>query len=132
MYGRLFFYISVVLLFFSCNQKLPQEGLTHVNPKEFQSLISNENVQLIDVRTEKEYIEGHIPGAINMDYFSTDFSEQISKLNKENPIFIYCRSGKRSLKSAIKFKEIGYVQIYNLEGGILDWKSYDLPIDKAK
>jgi rhodanese-related sulfurtransferase len=126
---QFYFYVLLVTFFLSCNQKEAQEGLVNVSPEIFQDLINIEGAQLIDVRTEKEFAEGQISGAKNIDYFSKDFPEQISKLNKDRPVFIYCRSGKRSLKSVSKFKEVGWVEIYNLEGGILGWESQGLTID---
>ncbi|MDG1729681.1 MAG: rhodanese-like domain-containing protein [Algibacter sp.] len=122
---RLFLYTLLLVSITGCNQMKPQEGFTNVKPKLFNDLIVN-NVQLIDVRTPEEYIENHIPNAININYFSDDFIADITKLDTTKPIYIYCRSGKRSKKSVIPFKEVGFTQIYNLEGGILNWTSKGL------
>jgi rhodanese-related sulfurtransferase len=130
-YLALFFFSTVVLSFLGCNQKVSQDGLTHLNPKEFQSLIELEEVQLIDVRKPEEFIEGHIPNAININYYSDDFVSSIDKLDKKKPVYIYCRSGQRSANSASQFKEAGFTQIYNLEGGILKWQSDSLPLNNT-
>lgn len=124
----LYLFSVLGLVFLSCNQMKSQEGLTNLGPKQFQTLIGNDSVQLIDVRTPKEFVEGHINHALNIDYFSEDFSAMINKLNKENPVYIYCRSGKRSGNSVALFKKAGFTQIYNLEGGILGWQSDSLPL----
>ena len=64
---------------------------------------------------------GYIENSINIDYFSDDFSENVEKLDKNIPIVLYCRSGKRSSKSANELSKLGFKEIYNLQGGILDW-----------
>ncbi|WP_298534952.1 rhodanese-like domain-containing protein [uncultured Algibacter sp.] len=120
---RFFFCLTFIIFFFNCNYKLQNEGLTHVSPKEFKSLIDNKQVQLIDVRKPAEYAQGHIRNAANIDYFSEDFIDSIGNLNIKKPVFIYCRSGKRSEKSIKFFKEVGFVEIYNLQGGLLNWES---------
>ena len=105
-----------------------QDGLTNLGPEQFQSHITNDSTQIIDVRTPKEFLEGHIKYALNIDYYSEDFSSTIRKLDTLKPVYIYCRSGKRSSNSATLFQKAGFAQIYNLEGGILGWKSSDLPV----
>ena len=127
-YLGLFFYTIVISSLLGCNKIGSQDGFTHLSPKEFQSLIVLEDVQLIDVRKPEEFIDGHISNAINIDYFSDDFVSTIDKLDTQKPVYIYCRSGKRSVKSVTHFKELGFTQIYNLEGGILNWQSDGFPL----
>ena len=127
IFGAIFF-TSV----FGCNQVKSQEGLTHLNPEEFQFQIGQEGVQLIDVRKPEEVNSGYIPNAINMNYFSDNFVSSIKKLDTLKPVYIYCRSGKRSVNSVKHFKEAGFTQIYNLEGGILNWQSDGLPLHNTK
>ncbi len=82
-----------------------------------------ENLQLIDVRTPEEYNEGHIEGAVNIDFYGEDFLQQLEqKLDKEQPAMLYCRSGRRSAKAAEQMKGLGFKEVYDLKGGILDWK----------
>jgi rhodanese-related sulfurtransferase len=80
------------------------------------------NPQLIDVRTPKEYAEGYIPGAILMDVKDANFALQIQLLDKSSPVFVYCRSGRRSLEAAAILEERQFTTVYNLEGGIVAWK----------
>ena len=97
-------------------------------PVEFKSSINNDAVQLIDVRKPSEYAAGHIVNSVNINFLSDYFTSNIGKLNKEKPVYIYCRSGKRSNKSAIEFKKAGFTKIYNLKGGILNWESQGFDI----
>ncbi len=93
-----------------------------LSPEEFKSQIQNKTVQLIDVRTAKEFNEGNIKGAKNIDFFSPEFDKEFSKLDKDKPIYLYCRSGARSQKSANKLVKMGFQEIYDLKGGFLNWK----------
>ncbi len=85
--------------------------------------ISEKKVQLVDVRTAAEYRSGHIKNAINIDFFnSTDFVRNFENLDKEKPVYVYCRSGARSQKAARKLVGLGFSQIYDLAGGFIRWK----------
>ncbi|MDR1153230.1 MAG: rhodanese-like domain-containing protein [Bacteroidales bacterium] len=78
--------------------------------------------QLIDVRTPKEFTEGYLPGASLMDIKDANFDSQILALDKNRPVFVYCRSGKRSLEAANILEKYKFKLVYNLEGGIIAWK----------
>lgn len=114
-------YSLISVLFLNC-QSSNNENVTQLTPKEFQSFL-NDDIQLIDVRTPKEFNEDHINYAENIDFLSENFSNTIDKLDKEKPVFIYCHSGNRSGKSIADFQKVGFKKIYELEGGILKWKS---------
>jgi rhodanese-related sulfurtransferase len=83
-------------------------------------------VQLIDVRTPKEFTNERIKGAININYYKKDlFKKEMTKLDRSKPVYVYCRSGIRSSRSAKILKRAGF-KVYDLKGGILDWKSNNL------
>ncbi len=85
-------------------------------------LKKNTNLQLVDVRTPKEYAQGYIQGAENINFFDKDFEQQLEqKLDKEQPVYIYCRSGNRSSKAAARMGALGFKAIYDLEGGYMNW-----------
>jgi rhodanese-related sulfurtransferase len=129
---KLVIILFTTILSLSCNTKQQSKSQEKelsaivVNPVEFKEKSINQVV--VDVRTPDEYSEGHIEGAVNVNYFDSNFSEQISKFEKTKPIFVYCRSGKRSTSAASKLIELGYNQVYNLEGGILNWASNNFQI----
>lgn len=93
-----------------------------LNVEEFKKIEGNKNVLIVDVRTPYEYNSGHIQGAINIDYYATDFKEQLRKLDNSLPIYIYCHSGVRSAKAAHTLKSLNFSKIYDLDGGIVAWK----------
>lgn len=97
-----------------------EEVIVDVTVNQFKDLIATEGT-LLDVRTPEEWAEGVIPNAEKINYHGGDFESQIEKLDKTKPVFIYCRSGRRSANAANVLKGKGFTKIYNLNGGILDW-----------
>ncbi len=81
------------------------------------------NVQLIDVRTPQEYGNGYIKNAKNINFFDDDFMQMMGELDKNQPVYIYCKSGVRSGKAASKLKAAGFTKVYDLDGGIVNWES---------
>ena len=94
-----------------------------LDPQTFKAEIIKAGSQVVDVRTPKEYAQGHIKGAVNIDYFSEDFETQFKQLDTSKKLYIYCRSGKRSSKSASRLEAMGFEDVYELEGGIINWRS---------
>jgi len=115
--------MSLLSLLFGCKNPQQNDSITILNQADFKAAITNKQVQLIDVRTPKEYNSGHIDKAKNVDIFNQKaFVDEANKLNKDEAIYLYCRSGKRSQKAARKLDSLGFKKIYDLEGGFLDWK----------
>lgn len=79
--------------------------------------------QILDVRTPEEFAGGHIDNATNIDWQGENFVKSTEKLDKNKPVYVYCRSGKRSLKASEKLEELGFKKIYNLDGGYLKWNA---------
>ncbi|MEI6587482.1 MAG: rhodanese-like domain-containing protein [Candidatus Moraniibacteriota bacterium] len=74
---------------------------------------------ILDVRTEKEFLGGAIPGAINLDFYASDFSQELNKLDKNKTYLIYCRSGSRSKSALAIMKQLVFEFVYELDGGII-------------
>ncbi len=93
-----------------------------VSKEEFKNFIAAyPRIQLVDVRTPKEYQAGTIGNAANIDFLADNFEESIAKLDKETPTFIFCRSGGRSSRALKVFEKNGFTTVYELEGGYLGW-----------
>ena len=89
-----------------------------------ESEVLGKDVQLVDVRTVKEYELGHIDDAINFDVKdSLAFLKQISILKKNKPVYLYCKKGGRSNRAAQILKERGFQVIFDYTGGYDDWIS---------
>lgn len=107
------------------------EAQTKLTPDAYQSALqATQNVQLVDVRTPDEYRSGHIAGAVNINYYDADFAQQITHLDKEKPVMVYCAVGGRSGKAAAKLTEMGFKNVTDLEGGMNAWKAANKPVAK--
>ena len=93
-----------------------------VGADEFEELITNANVVVLDVRSEAEHAEGFIPGThYNIDVLEETFTKVATEaLPKDKPIALYCRSGNRSKQASEKMVKLGYTNVYEF-GGIIDW-----------
>lgn len=101
-----------------------------VSVDEFSKEISAPDVQLLDVRTPEEYAEGHIAGAVNVNVADADFLEQVEKtMDKKRTVYVYCRSGRRSLNAARILDSNGFSCV-NMEGGIIDWEKQGKKIER--
>lgn len=128
--------ISIIILFlvvlFSCKTQSNKEekvvdeaGVENlevvnkvIDKEEFKQLMNSlESYQLIDVRTPEEIAEGKIDGALEMNFYDSNFKEQLAQLDTEKPVLVYCRSGNRSGKAAKLMNEMGFKQVYDLAGG---------------
>lgn len=104
---------------FSCQQKGDFKSLSVTD---FATCVLDENVQRLDVRTVAEYSEGHIPGAININVLDESFASIAdSTLQKDKPVALYCRSGKRSKKAAAILSNRGY-KVFDLDKGFNAWE----------
>lgn len=122
---KLFLLIAFVsLTFLSCKEKQTEGDsvVELITVEEMDSLLDMGKVQLIDVRTPKEYNEGHIEGAMNIDFRDENFKDLIAKADKSKPIAVYCGRGGRSGKCSAYMKKAGFTKIYDLDGGITEWK----------
>ncbi|MCH7524052.1 MAG: rhodanese-like domain-containing protein [Bacteroidetes bacterium] len=107
--------------FFGCKGQ-PNNVMVKVDVTTFkEALVSNSDIQLVDVRTPKEYNDGHIENAKLIDFLSEDFKIKIQELEKEKPIYLYCRSGRRSGKASKILTDLGFAEIVDLKGGYLAW-----------
>lgn len=103
----------------------------HVDAAGASKLIETNNaVVVLDIRTEEEFKDGHIPRAVNIDYLDKTFGEKIDKLDKSKPYLVHCASGGRSTKSLEKFQAKGFTNIYHLDGGFNAWQSSNKPVTK--
>ena len=113
---------------FSCQQS--KGDFKTVPVKHFASLIEDASVQRLDVRTMAEYSEGHIPGTININVLDDSFAVMAdSTLQKDKPVALYCRSGKRSKKAAAILSEKGY-KVYELDKGFNAWQEAGEKVEK--
>ena len=112
------FRFVVFLFLVSCSQQQPQVQL--VEKEKFEQLMKQE-VQLIDVRTSGEFQGGTIGDAQNIDFNAPDFKAQVSKLDKDKPVLVFCAAGGRSAGASKVLDSLGFKRIYDLKGGYRGW-----------
>ncbi|GGD24287.1 hypothetical protein GCM10011343_13100 [Flavobacterium orientale] len=109
------------MLTISC-QSQSNPKIKVIAPDAFKTAIAKGEVQLVDVRTPEEFSEGAIGHALNNNVNGPDFETEILKLDKTQPVYVYCRSGARSQIAAKKMVDLGFTEVIDLEGGYLNWK----------
>ena len=99
-----------------------------LRPVAYQEAMAKENGTFVDVRTPKEHEDAHIPNSTLIDWKSSNFESEIQKIDKNKPVFIYCRTGMRAARAKRKMKKMGFKEVYNLRGGIKAWAKEGLPV----
>ena len=110
---KLFFYTLLVFL----QTPIIQE----INKEEVHDLIQKSSINIIDLRTNKEFSQGSIKDSYNIDFQKREFIDNLNALDKEKEYIIYCRSGNRSEKASLIMKSIGFKIIYHYKKGYNDW-----------
>ncbi|MGB5715548.1 MAG: rhodanese-like domain-containing protein [Gammaproteobacteria bacterium] len=121
------FAIVVMLIVSEIQQRLSR--VKEVSPAEATRLLNHENATMIDMRTDKDYREGHIANAVNVPTGNADIPASLSK-HRERPVIVYCQRGQRSTALCNKLSKQGFESVYNLKGGVLAWQKAELPLTK--
>jgi rhodanese-related sulfurtransferase len=111
--------LTSVLLLAGCTSGAT--GVTNMNVEDFSKKTAESGVVILDVRTPGEFMTGHIQDAQNIDFESGSFESQIESLDKNGTYAVYCRSGNRSGQAVKVMQDAGFKNIYNLDGGVIDW-----------
>jgi rhodanese-related sulfurtransferase len=86
------------------------------------------DVVVLDIRTPEELQSGFISGAINIDFYEPDFAAKLDLLAKDTPYVVYCRSGNRSGQAMGVFADLGFSEVTEIDGGIVEWTAQGLPV----
>jgi rhodanese-related sulfurtransferase len=114
-----------VLLLAGCSSS---SSAVDLSVSEFSSKVAEAGIITLDVRTPGEFNEGHIEGAKLIDFQSGNFESEIATLDKTKTYAVYCRSGSRSGQAVKIMSDAGFTNIYNLDGGVIDWANAGLPL----
>ena len=109
--------IIVIFLIFKLFGFLGRLGIKQLGPRE---LGQKKGIMLLDVRSDREYSEGHIPGAVHVPL--PEIGERVKKLKKDKELVVYCRNGNQSIWAIKRLIGMGYKNLYNLKGGYRAWK----------
>ena len=127
---KLFLIITAVLFLASCKEERPQQNVMLVKPTLFYEKMAEHKGQVVDVRTPQEYKSGYIKDAVNIHLYDADFDERVGALDKNVPVYVYCKAGGRSAEAVVKLKENGFKNIVELDGGIDAWNDAKKPLQK--
>ena len=94
-----------------------------IDPDEFEKGINRSKAVLVDVRMPQEFEQGHMEGAINMNFFDPNFKNQLLDLDKNKRYYIYCKNDARSERAAEFLLQNDYPEVYVLKGGYEAWKA---------
>ena len=92
--------------------------------------MDNPDFVVIDVRTPEEFADGYIDNAINIDFRSDDFENEISKLDKSKTYLVYCHVDSVAIQGAQKLIDAGFENVYRLEGNYGAWVDAGYPIEQ--
>jgi len=104
--------------------------IVHADPAEAKKLVSEKKVEVVDVRTPKEYEGGHIAGAKNIDFQAADFEKKLAELDRGKTYLVHCAAGGRSTKSLESFKKLQFKSVVHLDGGLRVWEKAGNPVEK--
>ena len=130
---------SMALLAFGCHIAIADQKtnapavmtvVTNVQADVAAQLVAEGKVIVLDVRTAEEFAEGHIAGATNINFMAKDFTNQVSRLDRDKVYLVHCATGGRSKRCLPQLKQLGFKQIYHLDGGFSAWEDAGKPVAK--
>jgi rhodanese-related sulfurtransferase len=127
---NLIYLLLIGFTLLSCQAQQKKQNVEIVPPAEFAQKMADANGQIIDVRTPKEYNAGYIEGAVNMHIYDKDFEQRVDMLQKDEPVYVYCKVGGRSAEAVEILKAKGFTNIIELEGGMDAWQEANKPVKK--
>ena len=136
--GIVLFLLVNFVFFASCNSQVNPEGadlvttlVKDVSVDELKSAIDQkEDILILDVRTVREVKSSHIQNSIHIDINGASFNDEVNSLDKDKTIYVYCKVGGRSSMACKKMVKMGFKDVRNISGGIMEWERKELPTIK--
>ncbi|MCC6865602.1 MAG: rhodanese-like domain-containing protein [Ignavibacteria bacterium] len=120
--------VAVLIFVYKFFLSGPKSIAEDVTSEKFSELAKEPGTVLLDVRSAFEFGGDKIHGAQNISYTSSGFKQYIEKLDKSKTYLVYCATGSRSVGAVNQMKTLGFEHVYNLKGGISQWKSDNMPV----
>ena len=117
--------IASALLLAGCSSS---SNAIDLSVTEFSAKVAEAGVITLDVRTPSEFAEGFIEGARLIDFQSGNFENEIAALDKNATYAVYCRSGNRSGQAVKVMQDAGFINVFNMNGGVIEWANAGLPL----
>lgn len=119
--------LTAILFFAFTIATSGQNTYRSLSAQEFNELANEVKYTIIDIRTAREFQEGHIRGAINIDFYDNSFKQVISAY-QSRPILLYSRSSAQSKQAIDKLRSMNFREVYELDNGLVEWKRANLPL----
>jgi rhodanese-related sulfurtransferase len=115
----------------ACSSDTRTQSIELVSPADAAQVIADDPAGLVvlDIRTLEEFNEARLADAIMVDFYADDFADQLDTLDKDVPYVVYCRTGNRSSEAVKTMKDLGFAEVYEVDGGIVNWYDQGYPIE---
>ncbi|MCL1693506.1 MAG: rhodanese-like domain-containing protein [Actinomycetia bacterium] len=123
--------LALSVLVAACSSDTTTQSIELVSPADAAQVIADDPAGLVvlDIRTLEEFNEARLADAIMVDFYADDFAAQLDTLDKDVPYVLYCNSGNRSSDAVKTMKDLGFVEVYEIDGGIVNWYDQGFPIE---
>ncbi|MFV9673710.1 MAG: rhodanese-like domain-containing protein [Acidimicrobiia bacterium] len=122
--------LALSVLVTACSSDTTTQSIELVSPAEAAQVIADDPAGLVvlDIRTPEEFAQARLADAVLVDFYEADFAAQLDTLDKDVPYVMYCNSGNRSSEAVKTMKDLGFVEVYEIDGGIVNWYDQGYPI----
>lgn len=123
--------LALSVLVAACSSDTTTQSIELVAPADAAQVIADapEGLVVLDIRTPDEFNAARLADAIMVDFYADDFAAQLDTLDKDVPYVIYCNSGNRSSEAVKTMEDLGFVEVYEIDGGIANWYDQGYPIE---
>ena len=124
--------LALSVLVAACSADTGTQTIDLVSPSEAAAIIddASDDLVILDIRTPEEYQAARIEGAIMVDFYAADFTDQLGELDKDVPYVMYCNSGNRSADAAKTMEDLGFAEVHEIDGGIQNWYQQGYPVEQ--
>lgn len=123
--------LALSVLVAACSSDTTTQSIELVSPAEASQVIADSPAGLVvlDIRTPEEFTQARLADAMLVDFYEDDFAAQLDTLDKDVPYVMYCNSGNRSSEAVKTMEDLGFVEVYEIDGGIVNWYDQGYPIE---
>jgi len=123
---------SISVFAAACSSGNAIQTIELVSPAKAAEVIAEnlDGLVVLDIRTAEEFNEARLADAIMVDYYAADFADQLDRLDKNVPYVLYCRTGTRTADAAALMEELGFSEVYEIDGGIVNWYEQGYPVEQ--
>jgi rhodanese-related sulfurtransferase len=115
----------------SAQAQSTKPAVQKIDVDQFDQKRKEKDAVVLDVRTPREYAEGHVPGAVNLDIHDPQFDQKITSLDKSKTYLVHCAKGVRSAAATRKMSTLGFLNLFDFHGGFTAWENAHKPVEKG-